>query len=179
MRRTRVRWLALHLVGVGLVAGCGDSMQPEQPPDPPDLGVAEFAVVQGLELRAKFEVIQEDPSTHLWVSLSATNRTDQRIDFTAGSPCFATPFVYAWRADRWVQYGGGASAIQVCPQVLLRLPVLPGQTQTLPAGPPFAVADWVGAEFQPGTYVVTAALPGLRDDEGREVELLAGRVDAK
>ena len=62
------------LLGALVAAACGGATEPE-PSELPDLGVPEFAVVNDLELRARLEVTQANPSTRVRVSVSTTNRT--------------------------------------------------------------------------------------------------------
>ena len=122
LRGIGVGRLALHLVAIGFAAGCGDPMEPESP-DAVDLGVPEFAVIAGLELRARLDVIAgESLQRASRVSVSATNQTDQAIEFTAGTPCFVRPLVYTWGVDEWIQYGGSPEVLLglfLCPQVVV------------------------------------------------------------
>ena len=183
-RRTRAGRLALCLLATGLAAACGGPTEPEAPatPELPDLGVPEFAVVDGLELRAGLRITRQNPSTQIQVVVSTRNQTDQPIEFTAGHPCFVRPLVYARGAEEWIQYPGSPEAVIslfLCPQVVVSVTVPPGETLTLPNHLVFAVADWVGPEFRPGTYVVTATVVAAWGGGGHEVELLAGQVDAK
>ena len=177
--RRRAGRLALYLVGMSLAAACGGPTEPEFV-DVMDLGVPEVAVINGLELRAELEVALPYPSTHVRVSVSATNRTDQLIEFVAPDSCIAMPLVYARRADEWIQYRypDDPNFGRTCLLIVVSIWVNPGETTTLDVTE-LSVADWVGAEFRPGTHVVTAFLRGAWGGERREVELLAGQVDAK
>ena len=166
MRRFGARRLALYLVGIGLATACGGTNEPE-PADLPDLEVPESAVVDGLELRARLERTQANPSTRVRVSVSATNQTDQPITFTKGcNP--VEPVVYQRGPYWWIPYR--YYDFSPCPLVIVSVTVDPRETYT-PGAPEFSVADLVGEEFRPGTYVVTARVWG--------VEILAGEVDAK
>ncbi|MCY3599107.1 MAG: hypothetical protein OXN85_03915 [Gemmatimonadetes bacterium] len=173
--------LALHLAGIGLAAGCSEPMEPE-PHEAMDLGVPEFALIDGLELRAQLDVTQASPATRVQVSVSATNRTDRAIEFTAGTPCFVRPLVYAKGAGEWIRYPGSPEVLLglfLCPQVVFFVTVPPGETLTLSSGPQFGLADWVGMEFRPGAYVVTATVSGSWGGGSHEVEILAGQVDSR
>ena len=111
MSRIRAGSLAMHLALISLAAGCGGSTEPEAP-GAPDLGVPEFVLIDGLELRARVDVTQASPATLVGVSVSATNRTDQAIQFSAGTRCFVRLLVYARGADAWGPIPGhpGSSA---------------------------------------------------------------------
>lgn len=179
MRRIRAGRLAMLLVGISLAAGCGGSTEPESP-DIPDLGVPEFVLVDGLELRARLDVTQASPPTRVRVIVSATNDTDGPIEFVAGSPCFVRPLLYARGVDEWIRYPGSPEVtFDLCPQIVVFLTVPAGETLTLSDREEFSVADWVGMEFRRGTYVVTATVASFVDERRHEVELLAGQVDAR
>ncbi|WP_420616706.1 hypothetical protein [Candidatus Palauibacter sp.] len=173
--------LATYLVGISLAAGCGGPVEPE-PPDVMDLDVPEFVLIDGLEVRARLDVTSAGPTPHVAVSVDARNRTNQAIEFTAGTPCFVRPVVYARGADAWIHYPGSpevALGLFLCPQVVFLLTLPPGETLTLSRVPPFPLADWIGMEFRPDTYVVTATVAGRWAGGSHEVELLAGQVDAR
>ena len=181
LRGIGVGRLALQVAAIGFAAGCGDPMEPVSP-DTMDLGVPEFAVIDGLELRARLDVTQASPTTRVRASVRATNRTDQAIEFMAGTPCFVRPLVYARGVDEWIQYAGSPEVLLglfLCPQVVFFVTVPPGETLTISDGPDFGLADWVGMEYRPGTYVVTATVSGSWGGGTHEVELLAGQVDAR
>ena len=142
----------------------------------------EFAVIGGLELRAGLGVTRQNPSTQIQVVVSAKNQTDQPIEFTAGNPCFVRPLVYERGAGEWIEYPGSPEAVIglfLCPQVVVFVTVPPGETLTLPNHLVFVVADWIGTEFRPGTYVVTATVGGFWGGGWHEIELLAGDVDSR
>lgn len=146
-----------------------------------DLDVPEFALIDGLELRARLNVTSLGPAAHIQVSVDATNQTNQPIEFTA-SGCFVRPLVYARGADAWIQYEGSPEVtigLSLCPQVVFVITLPPGETLTLERVPPFPLAVWIGTEFRPGTYVVTATVAGSWAGGSHEVELLAGQVDAR
>lgn len=181
LRGIGVATLALPLAGIGLAVGCSDPTEPESPAVM-DLGVPEFAQIDGLELRARLDVTQTSSATRVQVSVRATNRTDRAIEFTAGTPCFVRPLVYARGADEWIRYPGSPEVLLglfLCPQVVFFVTVPPGETLTPSSGPEFALADWVGMEYRPGTYVVTATVAGSWGGGSHEVELLAGQVDSR
>ena len=167
MRTIGVGRLASYLAGISLAAACGGTTEPE-PADLPDLDVPEFATSRGLELRARLEVTQANPSTRVRVTVNAMNPTDQPIRFTEGGCGPVQPVVYQRGTYWWIPYRYPDS--DPCPLVIVPVTVGPGETYT-PGAPEFSVADLVGEEFRPGTYVVTARVWG--------VEILAGLVDAK
>ena len=183
MRRIGAGRLALCLA-TGLAAACGGPAGPEVPgtPGPPDLGVPEFAVIGGLELRAGLGVTRQNPSTQIQVVVGARNQTDQPIEFTAGNPCFVRPLVYERGAGEWIEYPGSPEAVIslfLCPQVVVFVTVPPGETLTLPNHLVFAVADWIGPEYRPGACVVAATVAGSWGGGSHEVELFAGKLDSR
>ena len=183
MSRVGLGTVVLHLVGISVIAACGGPTEPEPAsPDIMDLGVPEFALIDGLELRARLEVTQQSPATRVQIGVNATNRTDRAIEFRAGTPCFVTPRVYGRGVDEWIRYPGSSEVLLgllLCPQVVFFVTVPPGETLTLTGGPEIALAEWIGTEFRPGPYVVTATVAGSWGGGSHEVELLGGEVDAR
>ena len=182
LRGIGVGALATYLVGISLAAGCGGPVEPEpEPPDVMDLGVPEFALIDGLELRARLNVTPAGPAAHVQVSVEATNQTNQLIEFAA-SGCFVRPLVYGRGADAWIRYEGSPEVtigLFLCPLVVFVVTLPPGETVTLERVRPFPLAAWIGTEFRPDIYVVTATVAGRWGGGSHNVELLAGQVDAR
>ena len=87
--------------------------------------------------------------------------------------------MYGRGVDEWIRYPGSPEVLLglfPCPQVVFSVAVPPRETLTLGGGPEFALADWVGMEFRPGTYAVTATASGSRGEGSHGIWCHASNV---